>query len=246
MKQMRFTLIELLFVVSVMMIIMSILLPALNVGRSLSKRIACAANLRQISIAAFGYVGDNNDYLPLATITNNYFYGRTLGPYLGYDCSSYKGYDYGDVYSKRVFLCKEELKNHGSALAHPDYNVITNYMGTIGGGIKEESTVPSGAYGGWQRSYCTGICKQLEKVVDNSVVMIEMYAYDVWGANGLGPTSYAQPGSTNSQYYPTATYSFWSTSYWHNNTANFLFKDGHVKSFKAGTQFNSNWQTSAL
>ena len=55
-----FTLIELLVVITIIGILASLLVPAVNVARSASRRAACASNLRQFGIGLFAYADRNN------------------------------------------------------------------------------------------------------------------------------------------------------------------------------------------
>lgn len=66
-----FTLIELLVVVAIIAILAALLLPALGSSKASAKRIQCLSNLRQMSIAATIYVGDNADVYPLAYWDDN-------------------------------------------------------------------------------------------------------------------------------------------------------------------------------
>lgn len=59
-----FTLIELLVVISIVVLLISILLPALKGARESAARAGCLSNLRQIGIAGMSYYLDNNAWLP--------------------------------------------------------------------------------------------------------------------------------------------------------------------------------------
>ncbi len=59
-----FTLVELLVVIGIIALLISILLPTLNRARESSKRIACMSNLRQMMVAATGYMAENQGNFP--------------------------------------------------------------------------------------------------------------------------------------------------------------------------------------
>ncbi len=56
-----FTLIELLIVVSIIVALIGILLPALGASRHTAQRVICGSNLRQMTTALLTYLGDNRD-----------------------------------------------------------------------------------------------------------------------------------------------------------------------------------------
>ncbi len=70
MKKKGFTLIELLVVISIIALLVSILMPALNKAREQARKTVCANNLRSNVLALRIYSGQNNDKLPAGTNVN--------------------------------------------------------------------------------------------------------------------------------------------------------------------------------
>lgn len=84
-----FTLIELLVVIGVIMVLLTLGLPALRNARSSAKKAACLSNLHQIHLASFSYAGDHAGRFPWRTSWNSYpqqytsvFFTNSLLPYL--------------------------------------------------------------------------------------------------------------------------------------------------------------------
>lgn len=59
-----FTLIELLVVISIIALLIAILLPALKQAREQANSVACLSNMRQIGLAAHGFMTERKDWLP--------------------------------------------------------------------------------------------------------------------------------------------------------------------------------------
>lgn len=72
----KFTLIELLLVITVIIILMSILTPALQKAKGLAAKTQCAGNLKNVGIATFQYAEDNGGIMHAAynTATNVKWY----------------------------------------------------------------------------------------------------------------------------------------------------------------------------
>jgi len=60
-----FTLVELLVVLATVGVLMALLLPAINLARVRTQRVACLSNLRQLGLAFLSYVNDSNGGLPV-------------------------------------------------------------------------------------------------------------------------------------------------------------------------------------
>src|SRR5262249_38985268 len=59
-----FTLIELLVVISVIVLLISLMLPGLGKSREVARAEICASNVRQLGIALGGYTMSNKNYYP--------------------------------------------------------------------------------------------------------------------------------------------------------------------------------------
>jgi prepilin-type N-terminal cleavage/methylation domain-containing protein/prepilin-type processing-associated H-X9-DG protein len=129
-----FTLVELLVVIGIIAVLISILLPAMNRAREMSKRTGCASNLRQLAFGAIMYAGENRGWFPLGVLNTdgpgdgaymfwnrNITNQRTIGKYRGEGIIVDEGY----TPDPRVLYC-------------PSYNGLT--LGV------EVSVPPGGGY----------------------------------------------------------------------------------------------------
>lgn len=117
-----FTLIELLVVVAIIALLISILLPALNGARRNARRVACAANARQLGVGVHLFSTERDGWIPKAWFNgvndanNDPRSGGNIAlihPDFGYTYPTY-GWDFvladviGVDYQSDVFLCPEE------------------------------------------------------------------------------------------------------------------------------------------
>ena len=68
-KPKAFTLIELLVVIAIIAVLLSILIPSLNLAKDHAKRIGCSANLRSLALATILYTESNDNLTPSSTNT---------------------------------------------------------------------------------------------------------------------------------------------------------------------------------
>ena len=125
-----FTLIELLVVIAVISVLLGILLPVLHRTRTLSKRISCQSNLRQIAMGWDLYLSDSDDLFYQNVNANHDFGGwrgngtynhhRPLNTYLNLPP------DINSVAQAKVFHCPADS---GGILGRPPTQQAFNYFG---------------------------------------------------------------------------------------------------------------------
>lgn len=137
-KRRAFTLVEMLVVIAILVVLISILLPALQGVRAKSKELACGSNLHQLALAFMMFSGEHDGYLPgnkddassPDTWKRCWLMGNTF--------NFYNAPDQGTIYpyvgsSKKVYRCPALPVNPGGGDGYSngrfDYSVFEVFTG---------------------------------------------------------------------------------------------------------------------
>lgn len=199
----RFTLIELLTVVAVVMILLGLLLPSLQHARDSARRMSCVNNLRGIGMAFYSYVGDENDCLPTGC------YYEPIPNCLVTWVTTLSWYLYPNSLSGwNIYYC--EMNNKYTGIAHPS-RWINKELGSLRGTFSVDQTCYGanpylvGAYYNW------GFHRRVSSIFNKSAFLVSesnrlSCLYREWT---LGNDGY-------------------DIGYWHCGMANFLYLDSSV------------------
>jgi prepilin-type N-terminal cleavage/methylation domain-containing protein len=132
-----FTLIELLVVVAIIAVLISILLPVINLAREQAKTAACAHQLHQLGLGVMYYAKENNDIVPFCDgpgVEEWYRYSPYLAAF-----QKYAGLERRDIFfCPAAFLTKAQIdyswEGTNSDKTYIGYNYLANRSQTNGCG----------------------------------------------------------------------------------------------------------------
>ncbi len=242
----RFTLLELLVVITIVMALSALLMPSLSMALAQARATACANNLRGIYHAIAMYADDNAGWLPGTTWNAQHFtylnlyLQQTFDRVLTTKSTKYAGcYSMGPTNYKpggNSAYCPALYENASESPSWSGGTVgvyyYPNYMPTL------RTPYTTAASGCWLNNIADGVfpSRKLVSILSGSVIMGESNYCSVSAYHSTGQVN--QPGTlfntaANSDF-TSASAPAWNL---HSGSANFIFQDGHLKHYPMGNGF---------
>jgi len=209
----RFTILELLVVIAIIMILASMLLPALRGAKGNARTIECAGNLQNLGKACFMYAGDNSEYWPqyAAGVNPSLVWSEAIASYLVKEEVTFAKFWTSTNKKWYIFKCPSQ-----SSSFIIDWNIK---YGLNGSATQDGYTKPLKIY---------TVKKPSNAMLISDTSDLQTWTYLSWYAR------------YNGQYIDTPLYGALSDR--HNNGLNIVFCDGHVNKHKTTDVFyNSNF-----
>jgi len=252
-----FTLIEVLVVISIITILIALLLPSLGAARERANAVVCGSALNQAGTATLSYTNDNKGYLPFVGLINSTPIGanwRVNGSYTPFYFLAWRGYidsPIGDLSTRCKIRCPSNeyltIGTINSPIAGDNYSVNYALFGAQVWLWDEGTTTDRiGVYGGPNVNLVTPPIKRLDKdrMPSTALMMADGTTYGEFPGTPTGAVSNTMrvsqswwiPANLGIKHMPLSSdYSAADIAtinafgYWHLDSPNGLFGDGHVE-----------------
>lgn len=248
----RFTLLEMLVVVTIIMALAALLMPSLVTALAQARATACANNLRGVYHATVMYTDDNGGWLPGTTWNAQHFTYLSRYMQLTFDYTpATKSAKYLGCYS----MGPSNFKPGGNAAYCPALYASASESPVWSGGsvgvfyypnymVTLRTPYTTAASGCWLNNVADGVypSRRLISVARNSVIMGESNYGSASPYNATGQVNQAGTlfNSAANSAFTSAAAPAWNL---HAASANFLFQDGHMKNYFIGANFNQTEYT---
>ncbi len=210
-RRAAFTLVELLVVILIISILIALLLPALAAARREALRVACAANVRSLTLATIMYADENNDVLMdngalnlmCSGVYSPFEYGRAYNPSISdffhefFNVSNqYPGYSGVDAIDKNMQYHTPPALICPAAPLKPNYQQLS-YAYYTGSAFDNNGIADTGANTGIYAMTLQDLQQAGFSTATNRRAAIPGNLPALWGDRYILPYSPAPLGTTN-------------------------------------------------
>ncbi|MCD4831120.1 MAG: type II secretion system GspH family protein [Anaerohalosphaeraceae bacterium] len=238
-----FTLVEILVVISIIALLMGILMPALVAVRKSSKKMICATNLKQISLAINLYAEDYSDNIIKAgEIPESGSEEGLLGLWhialLPYVAESFSGDLMEEDYSK-LWFCPEDKDPYPLGYKNSPHGGMTSYAlnGYHQDANDSRNAIKLGPAGGYKFAAIshpvecmlmgeTSYASQFYDIESEKTRPLSLVADD----DGIKISIFDPPDSNSN--IPINGHHRMTSGFYHNDSMNIMFVDGHIGNIK--------------